>query len=347
MKQTVFISLCFLFFNLNAFGQFSIPIQDWANNVDGRTLIVELAEENPKELKKLSKKGDQAVKEYKDNISEHNERLKQLIPKYWPFENEILFKKTGEVDAVVKSKNTNYLILDCRYSEEIRESVSVYYTIDVYTMVLYYAEYGNKLRKRYSVDTNDDGRSNLRKGGYIFKISMPDYFIYDREVMFALSQFKTFIERAKTEGSVKKITRFGFKIIYADKANAKHLKEKTLLIPKELLQIDEEKVKEMYAFNYKVVPMAEIGDLLTGDNKEDYAFYQVVWTDKGRYWTFVIVDNETGTILAENPTTDKKVQLRLAVPLGAYRLATYYKTADIQFVINEDHFEKLKELTGE
>lgn len=330
------------FIKLESVGQFSIPIQPWAKSIENRVLIVELTEENPKEIKKLQKKGTQALKEYKESLSERNNKLKELIPKYWPYNNKIEFKKTSEVEEIVKKKDERYIILNYRYTEEIRQSVKTYYSFNVYTILIYYPEYGKALIKNYKLDDNGNGTSSfLARGQYIFKISLPQSFLNERDIKFAFHQFKDCIERAKTEGWPMKMSRYGFKIADFNPNSTLILKDKILLIPKELLTINENQIMDEYKSSFKIIPLSQIDSLLKSDMNNEYAYYNIVWSDKTRYWTLLIIDNSTGKILAENPTTDKKFQLRINVPIGTHSLATLFKTSDVNFVINTEHFKKL------
>lgn len=344
MNRIILILVFVSFFNLESNSQFSIPIQPWAKNIENRILIVKLKDENPKKIKKLRKEGKLAIENYRNSISEQNDKLKELIPKYWPFNNKIEFRKTSEVKDIVENKDMRYLILDYRYTDEIRQSATVYHLISVYALLVYYPEYAKKLTKSYLLDDNGNGTSRLKRGQYIFKVSFPQPFLNDRDLKFAFYQFKEFIERAKTEGWTKKINRFGFKIAYVKPENAKLLKEKTLLIPKELVSVDENIIKDEYKYSYKIVPIAQIDSLLNNDINNEYAYYNIIWSDKGRYWTLIIIDNKTGKILAENPTTDRKFLIRIAARTGEHSMATIFKTADIDFVINEKHIKNLMNL---
>jgi hypothetical protein len=348
MKNLLFVVLFAFIIPGKMFSQFSVPIQPWAKELKNRILVVDLLEENPKEVKKFQKKDLNELKEYRLEIKEHNEKMKELIPKYWPFDNKIVFMKSSEIEALVKNGDERYAILEAKPAKEIRQSVKVYYTFSAYTLILYFPEYGKKVNNNIEVDDNGHGTSDfLKRGQYLFKVSMPDIFINDRDLKFALYQFGEFITRAETEGFPKKMSRYGFRSINFNPENSKLLKAKTLLIPQELLSIDEGEIPGQYRYSYRVLSLAEMDVLLENDIDNQYAYYTIAWTDKGRFWTLLIVDNETGKILAEVPTVDKKFVFTVYVPSFGNSLASLFSGPNINFVINEKHFEKLTEQINE
>ncbi len=347
MKGKFLFLVIIIFISLESKSQFSMPIQPWAKNIEKRVLVVQLEDENPKKVKKLKKKGGEELKRYRESISEQNEKLKELIPKYWPFDNKIEFKKTSEVEKIVKNKDKRYLILDYRYTKEIHQRVRTYRNFRAYSILVYYPEYGKKLIKSYMLDNNGKGSSKfLRRGEYVFKISFPHSFLNDRDIKFAFCQFEEFIERAKTKGWPRKMSRFAFKVANFNPNNTLILKERTLLFPEELLTINEDQIKDAYKASYRIVPMADIDSLLNNDINNEYAYYNIVWSDKIRYWTLVIIDNITGKILAENPTVDKKFHLSVGIPIGN-SLITVFKTADVNYVINEKHMKNLSDVMSQ
>ena len=80
--------------------------------LQSRTLIVEILEEDPKILKKLDKpkKQDDLI-DYKLFIKQFNEEFKIYAAKYWKLNTKIEFKTTTEVLALNKAKDKSYAIL--------------------------------------------------------------------------------------------------------------------------------------------------------------------------------------------------------------------------------------------
>ncbi len=74
-----------------------------------RTLIVELLEEDPKVIDKLSKKKKRAAKlqEYKDFITFYNDMIKDAVSKYWTFNENIEYRSATEVEKnrIINNKN--------------------------------------------------------------------------------------------------------------------------------------------------------------------------------------------------------------------------------------------------
>ncbi|HAA16671.1 MAG TPA: hypothetical protein DCE41_35170 [Cytophagales bacterium] len=346
MKQRVSITLTILFLaSVQAFGQFSIPIQFWAHDLEDRILVVMLEEIDEKILKRKKREGAQAAADYQASVAEWNEGLQKLVPQYWPFGNSIEFKTREEVQALVDEEDERYVILDYRFTEEILQSVKVFYKFEAYALLIFYPEYGDRLMRNYKVDNNNSGMSQyLSRGEYIFKISMPQSFLNERDVKFAFHQFDEFIEKAKTEGYEKERHRFAFKIANFDPKNALTLKDKTLLIPQEIMTVEESLVQTGYPWAYEVMSLADIDEALQNDREGNYAYYSIIWSDKFRYWAMIIVDNATGEILAENTTVDRKFQFRFGVPTLGNNMITLFKTPDANMVINEEHIEKLNEL---
>jgi hypothetical protein len=79
--------------------------------VKDRTVIVEVKEEDPKVVAKLSKKDKNAdrLQHYRDFISNSNDMLKKAVDKYWKFNANIEYKTTTELkDIRGKSKDNVY-----------------------------------------------------------------------------------------------------------------------------------------------------------------------------------------------------------------------------------------------
>src|SRR5262249_7194857 len=71
-----------------------------------RILVVQLMEEDPDVIKKLSKKEKtaQQLKEYKEFISDYNTLIQSAVPKYWKYNEKIEFKAESEVKQLQKAK---------------------------------------------------------------------------------------------------------------------------------------------------------------------------------------------------------------------------------------------------
>jgi hypothetical protein len=78
-----------------------------------RTLVVELLEEEPEVIKRLSKKESRAkqLEEYKAFIVHYNELIKAAVPKYWTYNTSIEYKTSTEVAALKKEKSKKHVLL--------------------------------------------------------------------------------------------------------------------------------------------------------------------------------------------------------------------------------------------
>lgn len=81
-------------------------------NLKTRPLIIEILEEDPKTLKKLSspKKADE-LKDYISFIKEFNENFKLYVEKYWKLNSKFEYKTVTEVNALNKAKNSTYAVI--------------------------------------------------------------------------------------------------------------------------------------------------------------------------------------------------------------------------------------------
>jgi hypothetical protein len=77
----------------------------------GRTLVVELMEEDQKVVDKLTKKNKtDELNLYKNFISTYNADIKVAVDKYWTFNKKVEYKKKSELDDVI-GKSEDYVIM--------------------------------------------------------------------------------------------------------------------------------------------------------------------------------------------------------------------------------------------
>ena len=211
-----------------------------------------------------------------------------------------------------------------KWSEEIRKVGNMVSKYSCYTLVLYLADYG---KQQFYYKPVDDLRADggfLRKGLYVFKISMQDYMVNERDMRFALRQFEEFIEIAKTEGAPTLSSKRAYKFGDLDNKNIERLKTKTLLISKSLLSISEEQVYDLYPFDMEIVATDDdVDEILESDEEGKYAYYDIVWSDKRRIWGLFLIDNKSGDIITEKSIKDTKHGISLTV--GEKHLANLAK----------------------
>jgi len=78
-----------------------------------RTLLVEILEEQPDVIKRLSKKESRAkqLEEYKGFIAHYNELIRKAVPKYWTYNANIEYKTESEIAELKKAKSNKYAVL--------------------------------------------------------------------------------------------------------------------------------------------------------------------------------------------------------------------------------------------
>ncbi|MBL4735622.1 MAG: hypothetical protein JKY18_09860 [Flavobacteriales bacterium] len=274
-----------------------------------RTLIVELDEEDPKEIKRLTRKekknpGVTAI--YRNNIKLHNEALQEYLPKYWKLHDKIEFRKPAEVWALIKAKDENYAILQVAEHQEAQVHLRGAYTFSVYTFSIYLAERAKQIY-RWQIDrvneiSDKDGKvvgAKIYKGKYVFKISLRSTWLSESDYHFVFKQFENNINQAAKTGKEAKIMRGEFYIPKIPAARINTLKTKTLLIPQEILH-EEVTAKELgviYKHPFEITTLAKEKDILF-NTAESHAFIHYVWSDKHRSFLYMAVDATSGEILA-------------------------------------------------
>lgn len=330
MKQSLIFCLAILFFQTSAVAQFSLPLKPWAQTLEKRTIVMEISTPNERKVKKLKKKGKtEELDEYLGGIERFNNDIRTLIPKYWPFENEIEFKSWEEIKQIVEKKNDKYAILEPSWSSEGVYTSRGIATYSCHTLKLYFPEFGSNLFYNSPVDDIRADGGTMRKGLYLFKISMPDYTLRERRLRFVMSQFKEFIDLGMTKGKPEIKSKRVYNIGDLDHKYMSRIKTKTLLIPAELLTMKEEQLSDKYPYKYEIVPADEIDTLLYEDQTGKYIYYDIVWSDEHRAWGLFLIDNGTGDLLAENSTLNKEVAVN------------WFGLSDIHMVINQKHIQNL------
>lgn len=113
MKKTLLLLLCLVSFIAKAQinPKFYGEPEDF-KELKTRPLIVEILEEDPKTIKKLSnpKKADE-LKDYQSFIKEFNADFKVYVQKYWKLNDKLEYKTVTEVNALNKAKNKSYAVL--------------------------------------------------------------------------------------------------------------------------------------------------------------------------------------------------------------------------------------------
>lgn len=201
-----------------------------------RPLIVELQEESPKVIEKLSKnekKADQ-LRDYKAFISEYNAMIREAVEKYWTINENIEYKNHTEVEALLKAKSTKYTILAYTELSDSDDNIASRSGLEVPALIYHRTE------------------KSLRMPDY--KIYLPSSFIREEDkylpcdFKFALMQMQSNIQY-----NIKNNVTLNFED-YAKKmmlANCSGLAKNKLLVEKDFLykSVTEAEAKEGYGKN--------------------------------------------------------------------------------------------------
>lgn len=294
MKRLILL-LALINISINVCAQFSYPIQKNAQEFLNRTLIVELEEIDKKHVAKLKKKGKtQEMKNYIKNIEGYNQLLKKYFQKYWTM-TPVEFKTESEVDEIVKSKNKNYSIFSTGWrAEKRKQGIDVFLEFEVYSITTYLAEKGNR-RNKYYID--NQGSTTLARGPHIFKVSLASRPISETDYKFILEQFQIHTLKAVKIGKTSALMKGAYYVPKIEPELINLLKKKKLSIPKEYIDFGENDIKEVYKYPFEITTIEKEEKLILGKN-EKYAYINYVWSDKQQYFAFVVVDIESGNILA-------------------------------------------------
>lgn len=259
--------------------------------LQSRTLIVEILEEDPKTLKKLDKpKKQKELSDYKLFIKQFNEELKIYAAKYWKLNTKIEFKTQTEVLALNKDKNKSFAVLR-------------YYNLQ---------------------DNNNHGAdTKLSVGAIVYtriesslnqpdsKIYLPirpdskDKFLLEADYKYALETLQANVKWIVSNDKVLNFDK------YADKMsddNCSKLKGKTLLVGNDMMMKNrtQAEAKTNYGGDLKFVSESDLNNAVVNKSKNTAVLYSIpygilkvgsVIQLANIVFFKVIVDCETGEIL--------------------------------------------------
>lgn len=268
--------LSFIFSGYNSFSQFggTANVKD-ITAIKSRQVIIQLEEEDPKVIKKLSKDAG-AVEKYKAELARINEALKTEVLKRWTFSANPITKTASEVKALEDQKSKEYAVVAFNW---------------------YQADHNMKTlsMKRY---TNDNPKVipclfvakieefDLRQA-VIFQ-NLPNFLPTTGDLVLGVQMVQNLMT-ARLEGKKRK------DVIDEVKENSAVLKTKTLLIDKLDLAkgLTPALIKKNYAYAFEVVDYSTIEKaILEGDKR--YAYVQILPLTAG------VVANAHVIIEAEN-----------------------------------------------
>lgn len=262
-------------------------------NLKTRTLIVEILEEDPKTLKKLSSpKKAEELKNYVDFIKEFNNNFKTYVQKYWRLNSKLEYKTTTEVDALNKQKNTTYAVIRFVSLNDI-DSYGLKSGLSV--PAISYSRIESDRRKPdaknylpYRYFSNDD--KSLNEGDYKYVLETLQ------------ANINWIVKNDKTISFDKYSEKMAIE-------NCPKLKGKTLLIEDNMMMKGRstDEAKKNYGGDLKFVSETEINDAFVSKKKNTAVLYAapfgiikggIAVVQVSRIVFFkIIVDCETGEIL--------------------------------------------------
>lgn len=278
MKTLKLIILCLTFFCINAKAQFGYGKIEEIEQVQKRKLIVVIEEPREKILNKLTKrKKEDEKKNYLAALDEYNANMKIAVEKYWPYHNGFEYMTYNQVkDLQKKSGNTDYAVIYCisqspstmgagyvsrdglNWSWDMKEDSEDRDYLDYFTTIL--------VNRIEDMDKTP-----------VYSNPLPDIFPNKADIIFGINNTKTYFDyRIRTKKNGEKINQQ--KMMEQQIAdNAPRLKNMTLFLRSDWLnkELQNDKIKEYYPYQYKVCPSSEIDDAII-NQKENIAYVLIL-----------------------------------------------------------------------
>ena len=264
--------LLILLFSINVNAQLSIPDDpELAKEALTKKLIIVKEELTEKQIKNYTKEGNLEQKQLENE--KYNEKILNLFKKYWTINSEIVSKTEDEVKELKKAKNTEYIYLNIKYitDQQIKKNgvaqINIYYSYYTFTI--------QTIDKNKSLGMVTSRSDKLNKMEYLFAINTLQYFI-----------------KSTSEGNVRK------DLEEDASSNAKLLKEKTLLIPYYLTELNIEKIKSIYPYKVEISTESNIVSKIEEKNSNyAYVYINHRWGSCATRFNHFIVDCADNNIL--------------------------------------------------
>ncbi len=279
MMRLLLVSLFVLAVN-NVFAQFSITSQKQAALIRDATLVVVLEEESPKQLKKLAKRGEEQLANYRIQLAGRNKALTEAVKEYWTLSDEILIKTYDEIEELIDQGDKEYVMiefgkhLDYEYhkSNFSYNGKPVGWTRTGGTLLYNPATKFTKLANEIcTVEIFYNGKS-------LTKAYLPNLSPSKAEAVYGIKvlQYQLNYLLASPDN---RITGFVKHI----KANNKDLANVTLLIDEDEIdpELNESEIKKHYPFPFEIVDLEKITEAILNENS-DYAYVKIVATPTGK-----------------------------------------------------------------
>ncbi|MBD79010.1 MAG: hypothetical protein CL840_08835 [Crocinitomicaceae bacterium] len=265
MNKIVFAFTVFTFSVFTLSAQFWLPTQEKSLKVEGRILLVEQAD------------------------FECNPAIVEHLKKHWTLNSEIKGMTAEEINALLTPENASkYLVLTGDAKQESRTVQGKNQFAEIQSIILYP---GENAGNRNNADLDRE---------WIFKLGLPSCLVSEEEVLFLSQHMYKYISSMwdKPKSGNRKKSKI-------PPASTLSLKEKTLLIPADICEVDEAMIGKYYKTSFKLASRDEIKSAINNKQKGS-AYLTVLWSDHKFEWTTFAIDCETGEVLAFARNSDFK-----------------------------------------
>ena len=287
MKKII-IALSILLPSIHSFSQTKDAKS--AINLKKQVLLVALEEENPKIVKKLSKKKEE-LEFYKNQIEGNNTALKNAVENYWKYSSSVEFKPYSEALKMRDENKEKYALM----------SYFKYVEYDQYNSTgagwnRNGGGFSYNPGTHYSEAVNTITQITLTLSDTKLTACLPTLYVSKADAVYGVQQLQYVVS------TLQKDENATLKTVYSKDIpkNGFELKNKTLLFDKEDLDkgLTESTIKKIYPYPFKIVSMQEIEKAIL--NKEPGIAYVMITASpgaKGNIFIHYITDAEGGKIL--------------------------------------------------
>lgn len=328
MNPSLLTFLIFLLICSNTFAQ-NVSSKE-AKEFKTRSLIVGLEEMNPKKIKKLKPK---ELEYCKSQIEGNNYALKTAVEKYWKFNSTVEFLPLSEAKKLLKNKANEYALLSfLKYKdyEHFRSGAgwskgpNNYTTSTQWSPALTYNS-----GTHYTTAANEIMTINIDMPSTIFSVNLPNLYVSLPDAVYGIKQMEYVFNRLIEND------KLNFRDILKE-GSGNTLKDKTLLLCKNDLdkKLDEEEIKNIYPYKYKIVTIEEIDKAII-DQDNECVIVQIVSVKggKGNVSIHYLSDTSTGRIVGYVVPT-------IALRVKGTKLITYNEK------IKEKHLKEYLEIAN-
>ncbi|MDJ1504839.1 hypothetical protein [Xanthocytophaga agilis] len=247
-KSLLKLVFTFVFLCLSAYtyAQMGMGKVEEIEEVMSRKLIVLIEEPREKMLKRIEKKPKRgSIEDYKKDLKIYNENVQAVVEKFWPYnKKDIQYMTFEEINALKKSKSTEYAVLACLSARASSFSAGYLYANGLYWVKDIKEDFEDRDDDMFSVmlvnRIEDWGRVP------VFSTTLFDVFPTKASMVYGLKTIDAyFTKRLNIKKNGIKAKEEKERVLAEMKERAPKVTEKTLLIREEWLD------KELTAANFK------------------------------------------------------------------------------------------------